>query len=603
MDTCASWRRFILNACFAIAFVAGTSIYLSADEIQVPSQFSTIQEAIYNSEENDVVTVAPGEYPETLEINHPITLRAASPGTVLISPEQTTDPVITIASTTGVSIEGLTIEGGLNGIRVESGSLQAVNLTLVSQFGPAILSIRSEISVLNSNIGPSMDIGIAVKDGSTAFIEQNTLTQTSWAGIDVSTSTDIRIINNTIINTQPLRGLFGQGISIRNGSSARISGNTIMGSAETGVVVKMFSDAVIDANTISDNRFYGVFIDTHAIADISNNTIIENEISNVSVQLYSNATIADNQISTAQTSSEGNFGRGIEIFDNAKAIISGNTIAQNATIGIIVLRSSDAEIHNNNIIGNLGNGIRLIQSSARIESNMVQNNVQGILVQLNSSGDVSDNIVDGNIGFGINIFDSNMIVSGNSSQNTQLDSEGFGRGIQIVNSSSTIQGNSVSGNSERGVAIFDSNDFRLESNTIQNNDGFGGILIVNSRGELAENQILSNLGSGLNIFDSNLLLEENTISRTRMDAEGFAGGIFAGSSVLVLSNNTIEDNEQLGISLFNESSAELRNNIIRNNANFGVVVDDSSLISVCESNEITGHSQNLAGNIPIECFF
>ena len=178
-------------------------------------------------------------------------------------------------------------------------------------------------------------------------------------------------------------------------------------------------------------------------------------------------------------------GSGINVGSGGAAIISANTI-QNTVFGITVHEASSAQITNNIIQTNAGDGIVVLQSaSARI----------GFLVFAGLppvAGDVGPNTIQNNGRHGILVFgSSNAEIIGNTIKRNG------GIGVVVTTASHAhVSGNTIDGNTGSGIVVGQNSGVTLgfdtgtdpralpNSTTVsQENVGFGITCFINSSAE------------------------------------------------------------------------------------------------------------------------
>ncbi len=209
----------------ALAFLLVPACTL-ATELLVPETYSTIQAALDVAVAGDVVSVAPGLYPENVRFaSNDVTLRSRVRHGATI---QGSGHVVDFTSFSG-TVEGFVITGAVNpkaGV-FTSGATQVIRDNLITGNG---------------------DDGIYISNGSAATIDRNI------------------IINNASTG-------FHSGIRMHSGASATITNNYI---ADSGVGIWDFSFtgvADIFNNTFVDNPNYGILISYGALRKVRNNII------------------------------------------------------------------------------------------------------------------------------------------------------------------------------------------------------------------------------------------------------------------------------------------------------------------------------------------
>jgi parallel beta-helix repeat protein len=201
-----------------------------ATELLVPETYATIQAALDVAVTGDVVSVAPGLYPESVRFaSDGVTLRSRVRHGATI---QGSGHVVDFTPYSG-TVEGFVITGAINpkaGV-FTSGAAQVIRDNLITGNG---------------------DDGIHLSNGSVATIERNIIIDNASTG-------------------------FHSGIRINSGASATIVNNYIAGSG-VGIWDFTFSGtADIFNNTLVDNLSYGMLISSGALRKVRNNIITGSE--------------------------------------------------------------------------------------------------------------------------------------------------------------------------------------------------------------------------------------------------------------------------------------------------------------------------------------
>jgi parallel beta-helix repeat protein len=201
-----------------------------ATELLVPETYATIQAALDVAVAGDVVSVAPGLYPENLRFaSNGVTLRSRVRHGATI---QGSGHVVDFYSYSG-TVEGFVITGAVDpkaGV-FTSDAAQVIRDNLITGNG---------------------DDGIHLSNGSFATIERNIIIDNASSG-------------------------YHSGIRIRTGASATIVNNYIAGS---GVGIWDFTytgGADIFNNTLADNSNFGILIVSGALRQVRNNIITGSE--------------------------------------------------------------------------------------------------------------------------------------------------------------------------------------------------------------------------------------------------------------------------------------------------------------------------------------
>jgi parallel beta-helix repeat protein len=220
--------------------------------IYVPTNYSTIQEAIDHADSGDTVFVSKGVYLENVVINNKSISLVGESADLTIVDGSETGSVVSIYTANNVSVRGFTIQ--------RSGT------------SPPDSAIRiqdsSDVVISNNKITES-NHGISMYSSSNNTIISNMVFSNSFNGVYLYSSSDNQVSGNVISDN------YYSGVYIQSSSGNLISGNTISLSVTNyGVYFYFSSDNVVSGNTISLNGF-GTYLTFSG-----NNTIYHNDFSN-----------------------------------------------------------------------------------------------------------------------------------------------------------------------------------------------------------------------------------------------------------------------------------------------------------------------------------
>jgi parallel beta-helix repeat protein len=159
----------------------------------------------------------------------------------------------------GITIRGITITGGRNGIFVSRGGTALIDTNTIQNTG---------------------NNGILLNQESSARIINNTIQNNPNAGIVVSENSSARIgflaAQDTVASPNTIQNNSDQGIIVSRSSSARIVGNTIsnngLASGSDGIIVTRASQADISSNTIDGNGRHGIFLTLNSAVSLGDDT-------------------------------------------------------------------------------------------------------------------------------------------------------------------------------------------------------------------------------------------------------------------------------------------------------------------------------------------
>jgi nitrous oxidase accessory protein len=197
------------------------------------------------------------------------------------------------------------------------------------------------------------------------------------------------------------------------------------------------------------------------------------------------------------------------------ANITNNSITENYGNGVHLSNVSNSIICKNNITNNFVCGVKIEKSSnITIQENVIENNFEGINVDQANTITIQENTVkqSGNNGIAVN-YSADDTVSGN----TVLDSVNFG--LEIYSSSGILASNNVVSNSTKGIRLANSEKIEVCQNNITNNQH--GIDLSGASNNIVSENLIANNDVGL------ILTSINPINNT------------------VWSNDFVENNQQV----------------------------------------------------------
>ncbi|MCY4060997.1 MAG: right-handed parallel beta-helix repeat-containing protein [Chloroflexi bacterium] len=317
---------FTMRLARSLAILLALALSLTASAlsvvVRVPADYLTIGEALAAAPAGAIIEIAAGTYPESLVINRPVSLRPAEhDGEVLLAPTAD-DPVIAIADTESVSIEGLSIVGGEIGIYVTH---------------------SQDITIRDNFVSGSRLVGIKVRLGAAD------------------------ILDNTVFHAQPP---YGMGIHVTNTTQwppSRVVGNLVFGHSRSGIYTNMTGMIEVMDNVVTDNGQHGIAITEMSHADVLGNIVADNAETGIQLLDMSMAHICDNIVSDTRGSSDApqiRQGNGIIIDYHSEATLSGNTIQGSAQHGISILFGSTAFLHANTIEDSEAQSVYVDESEA-----------------------------------------------------------------------------------------------------------------------------------------------------------------------------------------------------------------------------------------------
>lgn len=219
-----------------------------------------------------------------------VTLAGASPGDGLKAPSSTTRPLGTVGAQ-HVTLRQLTLEGGMEGLLVNSGS--------------AVLGDNVHI------IGAGN--GLVIRDG-TVHLQNSTIENSARTNVNVSPGGHLALWFSTVKNG----GFQGVGVA---GGSASLYQVTVEGNAASGLIA-------LEGGHL----------------EVSNSQIIGNTMSGISLH-GSNLAVANTRIAD-------NVGGGIHMWGGTVQLKSGVTIENNSHVGLQAILGSRIQVESDTLIRN-----------------------------------------------------------------------------------------------------------------------------------------------------------------------------------------------------------------------------------------------------------
>jgi len=300
----------------------GTILYVGGSG---PGNFSTIQDAVDNASEGDIVFVYSGFYEENILITTSIQLIGMENSTTIIDGGGS-DTVVSISADDtiiqGFSIQNAKDDANSAGVKI---------------------SIADNVFIVENIIQNNRGLGILLQGPGTSGVKimRNTIRNNSY-GIYLFDSPQTLVLANNISNN-------GEGVYVVGSYASALVNNTIA-SRELGIHLESTYNFVVFGNWVVNNA-NGVYAFNSSEISFSNNTIGWN-------RWY-----------------------GLWTKDCNNNIVNGNTIVNNIDVGLFLESSFDTTVINNLIWDN-DNGIYLKDSAGNLiqRNNLRNNKVNGCFV-------------------------------------------------------------------------------------------------------------------------------------------------------------------------------------------------------------------------------
>ena len=464
-----------------------------------PGNYTTIQEAIDDSDPGDIVYVHNGTYYENLEVYKTLSLVGEDRNTTIVNGGGSGDVVLITAD--WVNITGFTMTnsgepGGNAGIELDSVEKCFIANNNVSGNWNGILLSGSSNNTVAENIVSYNINGIYLAFSSNNAITNNTISSNRW-GIYVHTSGNSTIADNSVTYNQ------NQGIRLWVSDGAIIVGNNLS-SNKMGIESYSCAHASLTRNRISSNSWFGIHIQSSTRIGIADNNVSENDWG-IWIESSTSITFTGN------------------IFANDGILLAGND----------PVHYDSHNITTDNLVYNLP-----IYYYKNCNDVMIDAVSLGQLLVVNCANVTVSNvsIAGTDVGIEMAFVEDAIITGGNLSSNekrglfayysvniTATDSD-FSRneiGVRLIGSNVTVTNNSVSSN-KYGIQI-NSCDISVVGNKISNN--VGGIRVDNSSAlTITGNNVSSNINFGIRLLGStNITVYHNNIVNNTIQAVDGAG--------------------------------------------------------------------------------
>ncbi|MCK4456113.1 MAG: right-handed parallel beta-helix repeat-containing protein [Thermoplasmata archaeon] len=381
------------NARATVLYVGGVGI----------GNYTTIQEAIDDSNSGDTVYVFNGTYSERIWVSRQITLIGEDKNTTLIDGGESGTVVritpdwvnitgftvrnggttsgtagIELAGANDCSILGNDITGNWQGVYVHGPSEHNIiaNNSVSANVNHGI-HVLSDNNRLQGNVISASKWGIYLRNSDGNLVANNSISSNSESGISLSFSSNTTLTANSMSED----GLYVGGTSswhwithtigaqnTVNGKPVRYWKNTLGGAipSDAGqVILANCTGVTVEGQNVS-NGSVGIQLGFSSGNSITGNTASRNDVSGIRLYVSDNNTVEGNNVSSNEDSIVltlsynnnivGNFVSssiedGVRLSNSHNNTVSNNTVSENYR-GIEVLLSNDNRVYHNNFVGN-----------------------------------------------------------------------------------------------------------------------------------------------------------------------------------------------------------------------------------------------------------
>ena len=542
-----------------------------ASTIYVPDDYRTIQQAVNNATEGDVIIMRAGTYVENLNVNKRLTIRSENGfDSTIVRAEDRFEDVFEVTADY-VNISGFTVEGARSkaGISLKADYCNISN-NHCSNNADGIFLSRSNSNCISNNKCSNNDAGIRLDDSNNNSIANNACSNNSdgislWYSNNNNLTGNVMVENGIVIlgdsisdykheistsntvNGGPVyywndvdggRVPEGAGQVILINCSNVIIENQNLNNASTGIKIAFSSQVTIKNNNCSNNRYDSIYLYNSNNNNIANNNCFNNE-AGIFVWRSKNNSVTNNNCSN-------NSDDGIYLGNSKNNRVANNNCSNNSNGGIDLWQSNTNSISNNNCSNNGDGGIDLSQSNTNsISNNNCSNNGNSISLGASNDNSVTNNNCSN---------DKNGIYLWNSKNNKLTGNIMLECGIVIeaYRLSFYTQGIDES-NTVNGKPVYYWKD--IEGGRIP--DGAGQVILVNCTNIAVENQNLNNASMGIQI---------------------------AFSPYITIKNNDCSNSKDNGIFLYRSNNNSISDNNCSNSRDDGIYLRDSSNNSISHNN-------------------
>ena len=330
------------EAVHALQAVAGLRVVTSGKIINIPGEFSTIQEAIDAASEGDTINVAAGTYTGTLSIvDKRILLQGAGKDNTILSVSGTgtiNDPNVVYIKRSLVEITGFQIRNGHQGISAIDSGVACKDSRIEYNFVGFAPAFNSRLEIANAQFKHNTRDGIHISRTSSAYIHDSELMNNGRDGLNVWQGSSAEIRDCTISNNAR------RGICVANSSSIFLERNSVNLNGERGVGIFHSSSGQLGGgNSISNNTRDGIAIgwDSSLIMGFATAYNQENGVDTIS-QNGENGILVyfSSSLNAAGGNILNNTQRGIRVFPACSIYLTGCSISNNSLEGVLLHSNS-----------------------------------------------------------------------------------------------------------------------------------------------------------------------------------------------------------------------------------------------------------------------
>ncbi len=388
---------------------------------------------------------------------------------------------ITVISTTGVSIRGLTTNGSIaqNDVYLKNTNQTEVDgiLSLLPQ-GASIVEATGTNNTIIQNVQVNSSFGAVYLVNSTNIVlKDSVINSTQTHGVRVHLVDGFNL-TNVAVNKSGLSGIY-----VSNSTEGSVSQAYSMNSNQTGILFDFTTSTQIEESVTEKNLHYGVLVRLSSDSIISNVTSIDNGINgslfsgigsdasdNITISnnvakrnKYSGILVSGSNITVKENDVSDNYYYGITGNGLDHLVVRNNIVKNNTKHGMFLVNANNQNYSDNNVYGNGGHGIHLsIGENTTVANNMITNSgMHGLFVNGMKYAKLTENIVKNSSNKGIVItlgtnvtakynsmvesLEEGMYVDSGSNisvlLNNMIDNRGLGVAVVGISSNIAIMSN------------------------------------------------------------------------------------------------------------------------------------------------------------------